>query len=272
MRQRAQTRAATILVAVMGVASWSGVPLGAQPSGSPIQDVIYSERETDTAPIWVSSEAATDNSGGINWALLGEQARTIFLSVEENDAFADSSIDFNPDFSGLRRECIYYGTEERIADPKGRSLEEVLANALAVYRGRVIGRAEGFYRGMPGTLLKVAVTARFKSPDAHGQPDEILVYYPYAHFTIDGVTICKRDANYPPVSPELGAEVFFLAYGPEDSAPFVMYEFGFGDLAVFPAEQRPFLPEVVLRSHPELRTGSPANLSALIASKMGGGR
>jgi hypothetical protein len=270
MQHRVQRPFTPLLVALIVIASWSPPQLRAEASGSPLPDVIYSERESDTAPIWVSTEAATDNSGEINWALLGEQARTIFLSVEQNDAFADSTIEFNPDFSGLRKECVYFGSEERVADPRGTSLDEVLGNSLAIYRGRVIGRAEGFYRGIPGTLLKVAVTTRFKAPATHGHPDEILLYYPYAHFTIGHVTVCKRDANYPPIPPDLGDEIFFFAYGPRDSSPFVMYEFGFGDLAVFRDERQPLLPEVVLRSHPEMEQEGPEDFARLIASKVGG--
>lgn len=239
-------------------------------SGSPIPEVIYSDWEHDHAPIWVSVEAAVDNDGEINWSLLGEAAQSVFDSVLRNDVYSRETLHFSPDVSGLRRECVYFGTEDFVVDPpEGPSVGEVVSEIPSIYRGKIVGIDQGFYRGAPGSLLEIRVVRTFKSSAEQPNPDEVYLYYPFAQFDIADLTVCKRDPRYP-LQPDLGDEVFFFGYGRSDFVPFVMFQFGFGDIALYKKGRQPLLPPWLAGLRPNLSGAGPDALARLVATEVSG--
>jgi hypothetical protein len=101
-------------------------------------------------------------------------------------------------------------------DPKpNRSLSDLTEQALAIYSGRIEGISQGFFSGLPSSLLRVKVTKAFRSSDLVAR-DEVLVYYPLARFTIGSSTFCGGFHGM--FEPAVGNRVLVFVYDPPTNA------------------------------------------------------
>lgn len=179
-------------------------------------------RNGDSAPLWVSAKAATTPGGGIDWDLLGERARVIYQSVVQNVPRLmveepGSQPKYDPDSSGLRPECVYYGSAhfDYVNPPSDETLADVIKNAQAVMRGRITEITPGFYLGEPNSLLTVSVDRKIRSSRHFSVGNSFYIVYPKARFNIGDTNFCKHDSRFP-YSPQVGDQVLILPFqGPQ---------------------------------------------------------
>jgi len=124
---------------------------------------------------------------------------------------------------GVDLECpLTLASEEGRMDPKpNRSLSDLAEQALAIYSGRIEGISQGFFSGLPSSLLRVKVTKAFRS-SALVASDEVLIPYPFAHFKIGPSTFCGGFHGM--FEPAVGDRVLVFIYDPPvDAAQTLVY-------------------------------------------------
>lgn len=144
-------------------------------------DTIRRKSDPSGSPVWVSAATATAPDGKIDWDVLGERALMIYESVLRNTPRLviekpGSAPQFDPDSSGLRPECVYYGAAhfDYPNPPSDQTLGDVVKNAHAVLRGRITEITPGFYLGEPNSLLTVTIERTLRSSKVFA---ELPVYY-----------------------------------------------------------------------------------------------
>lgn len=168
-------------------------------------------------PVWVSAEAATRDSGQIDWDLLGESAHQNYLGVLRmtppllaKPPGDHSAPQYDPNSSGVRPDCVYYGASyyDSPGRPSDRTLQDVFQNARTIARGRIIEMTPGFFQGEPSTLLTIEIERVLRD----AVDSEVLhVVYPYARFTIGGVNFCKGDTEFP-YRPQTGDRSLVMSF------------------------------------------------------------
>jgi hypothetical protein len=166
-------------------------------AGGDVPGVIYMKEGPRTDPLWVSAEAATSEKGAVRWELLSpsdhDQLRSFLAESERLRREAKSSQDDQADGKPREElECpllLVSLCEERMEPKSNGSLSDLTEQALAIYSGRIEGISQGFFSGLPSSLLQVKVTKAFRSSDLVAR-DEILIPYPFAHFKIGSSIFC----------------------------------------------------------------------------------
>jgi hypothetical protein len=175
--------------------------------------VIYMKAGPRAAPVWVSAEeAATPEKSGLRWQLFSESdqgnlrrfvAESERLKGEKSRGVGESDLD-----------CpIFLSTpDEGRIDPKpNRSLTDLAKHALAIYGGQIESISQGFFDGIPSSLLQVKVTEAFRSSEVVAR-EEILIPYPFARFRAGASTYCGgSSALYQPAT---GDRVLVFIYDP----------------------------------------------------------
>lgn len=185
--------------------------------------VIYMKTGPRVDPLWVSAEAATSEKGAVRWELFSsfdqDHLRSFLADSERLRREAKSS---QGDQAGGKRgeelECpVVLATldEDRIEPKPNHSLSDLAQQALAIYSGRIEGISQGFFSGLPSSLLRVKVTKAFRS-SALVASDEVLIPYPFARFRIGSSIFCGG----PPTmfQPTVGDRVLVFIYDPGRNA------------------------------------------------------
>jgi hypothetical protein len=112
--------------------------------------------------------------------------------------------------------------DEGRIDPKpNRSFADLAKQALAIYSGRIEGISQGFFDGLPSSLLRVKVTEAFRSSDLVAR-EEVLIPYPFARFKVGASTYCGGSAEM--YQPATGDQVLVFIYDPPlDAARTLVY-------------------------------------------------
>lgn len=199
-----------------------GIPVGSALAGGDVPGVIYMKTGPRTDPLWVSAEAATSEKGAVRWELFSssdqDNLRRFLASSERLRREAKSSQGQQADGKlGADLECpLTIASEEGRIDPKpNRSFSDLAEQALAIYSGRIERISQGFFSGIPSSLLQVKVTKAFRSSDQVAS-DEILIPYPFAHFKIGPSTFCGGFHGI--FEPAVGDRVLIFIYDPPTNA------------------------------------------------------
>ena len=168
-------------------------------------DVLRSTNENRRAPLWVAASKAAAADGALaREHFEPHELRWLRREREPNRPHASSN-------DGFHAQSCFGESPVEIAAPAG-SLK-ALANAPAILEGAVIGRNVGFLAGTPGALLSIRVDVRSERENTFSVPDEVLVYYPEAEFSVGDRLYCVRPATHP-ARPRVGDRVVVFAYGP----------------------------------------------------------
>lgn len=194
------------------------LPTGSALAGGDVPGVIYMKAGPRADPLWVSAEAATSEKSAVRWELFSpsdqDHLRRFLTDSDRLRKEAESSQgDQAGGMRGADLECpLLLASEEGRMDPKpNRSLSDLAEQALAIYSGKIEGISQGFFSGLPSSLLRVKVTKAFRSSDLVAS-DEVLLPYPFARFKIGSSTFCGGFHGM--FEPEVGDRVLVFIYDP----------------------------------------------------------
>jgi hypothetical protein len=150
-----------------------------------VPDLILDE---DGRYLWVAADQALDEKGFLSEQYLGRYTHSLREDAQLNGT-----------------ECkVFRGSVPMQFEPNS-SLDELVRGAPSIVSGRVVALREGFYGGIPGTLLLLAAE-RLKG-ELSG---ETLLFYPFAQIkTAEGLVCAKASADAVP--PKLGDRVLVFA-------------------------------------------------------------
>ncbi|HEY3566763.1 MAG TPA: hypothetical protein VGP73_02430 [Thermoanaerobaculia bacterium] len=196
-------------------------PIGWALAGGNVPGVIYMKAGPRVDPIWVSAEAASEK-GDVRWELFSasdeDNLRRFLANSERLRKETESSQSCQ---TGGKRETelecpLVLTSEEGRIDPKpNRSFSGLAEQALAIYSGKIEGISQGFFSGIPSSLLQVKVMKAFRSSDLVAN-DEILIYYPFARFKIGPSTFCGGPESM--FQPAVGDRMLVFIYDPPTNA------------------------------------------------------
>jgi hypothetical protein len=161
-------------------------------------------------PFFFSAASVTDSDGRFRWDAVPEPARDL-LRVQvmvPNRAISSASESARP--------CPTHTTISHWGEaPPHRTLDELLASADAIYRGRIKSVTPGFLLQSPATLLAVGVERAVRRGAAYPTGDTIYITHLVADFSVDGTRFCDFGPNDGFV-PQAGDEILLLANTPAD--------------------------------------------------------
>lgn len=176
--------------------------------------VIYMKAGPRATPVWISAEeAASPETGSLRWQLFADyEENNLRRFMAENERFKEEQKSRGVQGSDLDCPLSLSTANEERMDPKpNRSFSQLAAQALAIYSGRIEGISQGFFDGLPSSLLKVRVTEAFRSSEKVAR-DRVLIPYPFARFKVGALTFCGGSAGtYPPAA---GDQVLVFIYDP----------------------------------------------------------
>jgi hypothetical protein len=204
-----------------------GIPLGIAIAGRDAPGVIYMKAGPRTTPVWISAEeAATPEKEGLRWQLFSESDQgNLRRFVAESERLKGEGKSRGARESDLDCPIFLSTPDEGRIDPKpNRSFADLTRQALAIYSGRIEGISQGFFDGLPSSLLKVKVTEAFRSSDRVAR-EEVLIPYPFARFKAGASTFCGGSAEM--YQPATGDQVLVFVYDPPlDAARALIYPRG----------------------------------------------
>lgn len=170
---------------------------------------VLSERNADQY-LWVETAELFDPTGRMILAdrtVLPETWRTGRLAENIRD-------DYESQRSGeTAPECMEFWS---IVEPVPGSLpsggfDEIVLQAQAVVRGRVLGVSGGFLNGRPGLMLEIRAMARRPADGRFATTDVLFVFYPAGEVPFGVTAVCPRyDGITWPAAPDIGDEVLLL--------------------------------------------------------------
>lgn len=172
-----------------------------------------------TAPAWISADAATSEQNELRWQLFspseqGNLRRFLGQSERLRDkAERAQEQEHGPGEEQLDLCPIVLATsdQDRIDPKPNDSFSHLSENALAIYSGQIEEISQGFFDGLPSSLLRVRVTEAFRSsPLIDSQ--EVLIPYPYARFKIGASSFCGGSSSM--FQPTSGDRVLVFIYDP----------------------------------------------------------
>jgi hypothetical protein len=204
------------------------LPAGLALASGDVPGVIYMKAGPRVEPLWISAEAASEK-GEVRWELFSpydqDHLRSFLADSERRRREVESSPECQAgETRGTELECplVLATLDEDRIDPKpNHSFSDLTEQALAIYSGRIEGISQGFFSGLPSSLLQVKVTEAFRSSDLVAS-DEILIPYPLARFKIGSSTFCG--GFYRMFEPAVGDRVLVFIYDPPvDDAKTLVY-------------------------------------------------
>jgi hypothetical protein len=143
-------------------------------------------------PTWVRADAALDAAGQPRAELFPRQSRerlSHYLALPP----ANGCIELLP------------LPDESANPPERGDLRTGVTTSQLVFLAEVTGKAAGFQRAVPGTLLRLRPTEVFKSEDGPALA-EYFLFVPKGTVQAGAKTLCKQDPSYAEV-PSVGDEV-----------------------------------------------------------------
>lgn len=174
---------------------------------------VPAELSDDARPVaWVAADVAIGPDGIIRSDKLKEYAPF----VQRDAAFAAREAGASERTQGVTTTspCRTFLLTNPETAPT-RTPEELASRAVTIVRGRIVGVREGFYFGMPGSLVRLAGSFLRGNPT-----DEIYLFYPTASIaTADGMVCARPHERFG--APRVGDEVIVFDPTP---APVVLHE------------------------------------------------
>jgi hypothetical protein len=163
-----------------------------------------------TQKIWVSADAAVDANGQLDESRLG--ASSVAFLRGEQPAVADIRSQSSGDSTGAvscPAALFDFAVVEHYR--ANSTLHDLVAEASDIIDGRITEIQEGFFKGTPGSLLRVTTETVYReSGTIRKEGGDVFLAYPYATLKIGGAMYCTRGA----AAPAIGDRVLIFSYVP----------------------------------------------------------
>jgi hypothetical protein len=189
-------------------------PVGLAIAGADAPSVIYMKAGPRAEPVWISAaEAAVPEKGVLRWQFFSESDQgNLRRFMAESERLKREQKSRGVRESDLDCPIFLSTSDEGRIDPKpNRSFADLAKQALAIYSGRIEGISQGFFDGLPSSLLQVKVTEAFRSSELVAK-EEVLIPYPSAQFKAGASTFCGGSAAM--YQPAAGDQVLVFIYDP----------------------------------------------------------
>ena len=189
-------------------------PVGLAAAGHDATGVIYMNASSRTEPVWISvEEAAAPKAGDLRWQLFSNSDQAnLRRFLAESERLEEEQKSRGEQGADLDCPIFLSTSDEGRIDPKpNRSFSDLAEQALAVYSGRIESISQGFFDGLPSSLLQVKVTKAFRSSDLVAR-EQVLIPYPFARFKVGASTFCGGSAAM--YQPATGDQVLVFIYDP----------------------------------------------------------
>ena len=190
-------------------------PLGAARPDQPTPPGFVGSRLLSSVPAWISLNQVLNLDGTIDWSRLPPGAKRDFDDALWAEEANPPLLRFPPDATLMPKpegcEVLFLGWRWPSFDQPASDLADLVDHSLAIYRGRVSGRSQGFSWKEPATLIGLGVTDPIKESDEVAK-GRVWMIYPSARFTAEGRTVYRWLRAFPP-APQDGDEVLLFVFG-----------------------------------------------------------
>ncbi len=179
-----------------------------QPAPSPGPDQLA--RLGASGPFFISARSATDTDGKVRWSAF-DQGTSLYLRsrvdaerARRSSAGADSSANPGP--------CAVAVISSPHLSAPTRSLDDLITNARAIYRGVVSSLTPGFETSRPVTVVGIDIAKAIRTGAGFPAAGRVLVIHSYADFKIGDARFCNASSEHS--APQIGDHVILFAYEP----------------------------------------------------------
>lgn len=241
----------TVIVMLSLLGSFA-LPLSAADSMSAVPKELRGRVE-NALPAWVAVDRALDANGELLASKVGEYN---IAKLRRWKALQDRGAGAEPMEALRAGSCAGFRT---LPTPehyrRNGTIRDLTSEATDVIVGRLVGREEGFFRGSPASLLRIAVTATPRASDElYGRSQDVYLVYPYASLNIAGAFHCTRVPGLA-YEPAAGDRVIVFKYLPSASPDAVAIEADARREVIFEQANTVVIPPL-LASDPSLRTAT----------------
>jgi hypothetical protein len=181
-------------------------------------EIIQSNIGSRSTPMWVEAQAAASGRGGIRPDLFSQNdVQTLREHAEANLAgrVAQGRPSALP--KGHRPaagiDCTQlFGVPsvDRLEPKPNRTLADLVDRSRSILSGRVTQVEQGFFDGLPYSLLQITVNEALRAASGEPAPHVVYAAYPYARFVIDDEVYCTGMTDA--FAPSAGDRVLFFVY------------------------------------------------------------
>jgi hypothetical protein len=193
-------------------------------------------------PAWVSIDVAVDPQGKLRLEKVGEHSVRM---LRDMDALRRRNAPSGE--LAMTSEGCHGSTSLPAVDHyrRNETLNDLVAEASDVVVGRVMATGEGFFRGHPATILRVAITETYRSSnELAGRTEDLFLVYPFANVRIGASLHCTRPVGFT-FEPAVGNRVLLFKYLPSASPDALLVEADAGREVIFEAGNRTVVPPVL---------------------------
>lgn len=194
----------------------AGAVLAQPPERTP--EIIPSNIGSRSTPLWVEARAAASDRGGIRPDLFSANAvRSLREHAEANRAGrlakgrpAILPKSYRPEAGVDCTQLFGVPSVDRLEPKPNGTLADLVDQSRAILSGRVTQVEQGFFDGLPYSLLQISVTDVLHASSEEPAPRVVYVAYPYARFAVDDEIYCTGMTGA--FEPGPGARVLFFVY------------------------------------------------------------
>jgi len=163
--------------------------------------VLIGTASNDGRPLWVDEAQAFAGNGRLRADLFRPEQIDLV-----DDYFRAVERDVHPAVPGRPCRMEMGAPIFENEPPRARTFDAMVSRSLTILTGRVTGLQQGFYRGSPGTLLRVAVAERLKDFGRLASSAEIHVFLSAARMQTTRGLLCVDDGVSVPM-PAVGDRI-----------------------------------------------------------------
>lgn len=170
--------------------------LATGPIGAEVPDWIASDRESRTAPAWVSATEAISN-GELDWELFQWEPmkdglrKDLARDLRARQAAAESGA------AKAEGECASYGIWASADLDSEPPLKDLIERSVVAVLGVVVDTKVGFFFDGPVTMIEVEIQSRLKLPASLRGSTRLLITHTQVEMKVGGAMICHRAWTYP---------------------------------------------------------------------------
>ena len=189
----------------------------------------------ESPPMWIASSLVVDEEGNL---LLDRDSfsntfiRKVEWLLEEGPGFED---------------CIEMPLPAEVTTSRSFDLERAVDSSKVILVGEVTARRDGFYWGIPGTVVQIRHVEQLRSAPERNEAAHSFAFFANGEIELGPRTLCVKNEEYAD-TPEVGDRIVAFVrgrFGPDDQFLWTFYA---GGLATLHRDGTLSLPEAQRRS------------------------